>query len=76
MFWFWGVDAARANVDRYERKMDKAEFKYIIKSISIASKHGFTGLEWEGSIRPENKRKLKDLGYHITNSCIKYKIIW
>ena len=76
MFWFWGVDAARANVDRYERKMDRAEFKYIIKSISIASKHGFTGLEWEGSIRSENKRKLKDLGYHIMNDYPKYKIVW
>ena len=76
MLLFWGVDAARSNSDRYERKLDKAEFRYIIKNISIASKHGFTELKWDGSIRPANKRKLKELGYHILDDYPKYRIIW
>lgn len=76
MFFFWGVDAARANLERYERQLDKAEFKYIIKSINIASKHGFTGIKWDGSIRSVNKQKLKELGYTIMDEYPKYKIIW
>ena len=76
MLLFWGVDAARANANSYERQLDKAEFKYIIKSISIASKHGFTGLKWDGSIRAANKKRLKELGYHITSNYSKCEITW
>lgn len=76
MLLFWGVEAARANAKSYERQLDKAEFKYIMKSIGIASKHGFTGLKWDGSIRPANKKKLKELGYHIKDSYPKCEITW
>jgi hypothetical protein len=76
MFLFWGVDAARANTDRYERKLDRAELSYIIKNISIRSKQGFTELLWEAPIRHANKRRLKDLGYHILDDYPKYRIVW
>lgn len=77
MFFNWGVELAQLNVERYERKMDKAELKYIIQSIKSASKQGYTAIKWRGEIRKMNVRELKELGYDVyhTSYCI-YEISW
>ena len=77
MFFNWGADAARGNVERYERQLDKAELKYIIQSIDLASRQGYTGIKWRGDIRKANIRKLKEYGYEVLHpaDCI-YEIDW
>ena len=77
MLFHWGVDAAKDNVKRYERQLDKAELKYIIQSINIASRQGYTGIKWRGDIRKTNIRKLKEYGYEVLHTayCI-YEITW
>lgn len=77
MFFNWGADAARGNVERYERQLDRAELKYIIQSIDAASRQGYTGIKWRGDIRRTNIRKLKEYGYEVvhTTYCI-YEINW
>ena len=77
MLFHWGVDAAKDNVKRYERQLDKAELKYIIQSIDAASRQGYTGIKWRGDIRRTNIRKLKEYGYEVvhTTYCI-YEINW
>ena len=77
MLFHWGADAARGNVERYERQLDKAELKYIIQSIDLASRQGYTGIKWRGDIRKANIRKLKEYGYEVLHTayCI-YEITW
>lgn len=77
MFFNWGANAARGNVDRYERQLDRAELKYIIQSIDAASRQGYTGIKWKGGIRKINIRKLKEYGYEVvhTTYCT-YEINW
>ena len=77
MFFNWGADAARGNVERYERQLDRAELKYIIQSIDAASRQGYIGIKWRGDIRRTNIRKLKEYGYEVirTTYCI-YEINW
>ena len=77
MFFFWNANAARANVVRYERKIDKSEFKDIIRAIDVTSKDGCSWLKWYAGISENNLKKLKNLGYRIdfiSNSV--YKIFW
>ena len=77
MFFYWGADAARDNVNRYKRKLDRAELKFIIKSIENASRQGFTDLRWRGMIRDSNLRALKRLGYKIHQTTYRiYEIEW
>ena len=61
MFFNWGADAARGNVERHERQLDQ----------------GYTGIKWRGDIRKTNIRKLKEYGYEVihTTYCI-YEINW
>jgi len=77
MFFNWGADAARGNVERHERQLDRAELKYIIQSIDAASRQGYIGIKWRGDIRKTNIRKLKEYGYEVihTTYCI-YEINW
>ena len=77
MFFNWGANAARSNVEKHERQLDRAELKYIIQSINTASRQGYTGIKWEGNIRKTNVRKLKEYGYEVLHTayCI-YKINW
>ena len=77
MLFYLGADAARGNVEKYERQLDKAELKYIIQSIDLASRQGYTGIKWRGDIRKANIRKLKEYGYEVlhTADCI-YEIDW
>lgn len=77
MFFNWGADVARGNVERYERQLDRAELKYIIQSIDAASRQGYTGIKWRGDIRKINIRKLKEYGYEVvhTTYCT-YEINW
>lgn len=77
MFFNWGVDAARGNVEKYERQLDRAELKYIIQLINAASRQGYTGIKWRGDIRRTNIRKLKEYGYEVvhTTYCT-YEINW
>ena len=77
MFFNWGADAARGNVERYERQLDRAELKYIIQSIDAASRQGYTGIEWRGDIRKANIRKLKEYGYEVIHTAdYIYEIDW
>lgn len=77
MFFNWGADAARGNVERYERQLDRAELKYIIQSIDAASRQGYTGIKWRGDIRRTNIRKLKEYGYKVIHSTYRiYEINW
>lgn len=77
MLFHFGAKVAKGNVERYERQLDKAELKYIIQSINIASHQGYTGIKWRGGIRRTNIRKLKEYGYEVvyTTYCI-YEINW
>ena len=77
MFLNWGADAARSNVAKYERQTDRAELKYIIRSINTASHKGYMGIRWRGKISKANIYTLKKYGYeiiHITNYA--YEINW
>lgn len=77
MFFNWEADAARENVERYERQLDRTELKRIIQLINTASRQGYTGLKWREGIRRTNIRKLKEYGYeviHITYYI--YEINW
>lgn len=77
MFFLRGADSARANVQKYERQLDKTELKHIMYEIDIASKRGYTGLKWRGDIRKTNIRTLKNWEYiveHYTYSI--YEISW
>jgi len=77
MLFHWGVDAAKDNVKRYERRLDKAELKYIIQSINIASRQGYTGIKWRGDIRKANIHKLKKYGYEVLHTAdYIYEINW
>jgi len=77
MFFNWGADAARGNVERYERQLDRAELKYIIQSIDLASHQGYTGIKWRGDIRKTNIRKLKEYGYEVIHTAdYIYEIDW
>ena len=77
MFFNWGVNAARNNVERYEKRFEKAELKYIKQSINMASRQGYFGIEWRGDIRKANIRILKEYGYKVTHTtCYTYEINW
>lgn len=77
MLFHFGAKAAKGNVERYERQLDKAELKYIMQSINLASCQGYTGIKWKGDIRKANVHKLKKYGYKVLHTayCI-YKIYW
>lgn len=71
------ANAAKGNVEKYKRQLDKAEWKYIMQSINLASCQGYTGIKWRGDIRKANIYKLKKYGYKVLHTayCI-YKIYW
>lgn len=74
---FWGADTARGNVDRYERKLDRAELKYVMQNIDAASRQGYTGFKWNGQLRRGVISALKGYGYQVLHTayCI-YEISW
>ena len=74
---FWDADIAKTNVLRYERKLDKIEWKQILCCINNFSKYGYTGLRWNGHIRIANLKMLEDYGYTVIKitHCI-YEISW
>lgn len=77
MLFHFGADAARGNVEKYERQLDKAELKYIIQSIDLASHQGYTGIKWRGDIRKANIHKLKKYGYEVLHTAdYIYEIDW
>ena len=77
MFFNWRADVAKANVERYERQLDKTELKCIMQSINTASRQGYTGIKWRGNIRKAYVRKLREYGYKVLHTvyCI-YEIDW
>lgn len=71
------ANSARANVQKYEKQLDKTELKRIMYEINKASKKGYTGLRWRGDIRKANIRTLKNWGYIIDHSVHTiYEINW
>ena len=77
MFFNWGADAARSNVERHELQLDKAELKRIIQLINTASRKGYTGIKWRGEIRRANIHKLKEYGYEVIHTAYYiYEINW
>ena len=77
MFFKRGVKSAKRNVYKYERKLDKTEFNFIIQSIKNISRQGYNGLRWDGDIRKTNINNLKKLGYKVyQTSCHNYEIRW
>lgn len=74
---FWGADAARANVERHERQLDKAELKYIMQTIQTDSRQGYTGVKWRGDLRKNTIRALKNYGYKVVQTSFGvYEIDW
>jgi hypothetical protein len=65
MFLNLRADAVRSNVEKYERQLDKAELKYILQIIKIASRQGYTKLEWHTNISETNICMLIKYGYNI-----------
>ena len=77
MFFNWGADAARGNVERHERQLDRAELKRIIQLINTASRQGYTGIKWRGEIHRTNIHKLKEYGYEVIHIAYYiYEINW
>lgn len=77
MLFNWGIEAAKNNVDKYERKLDRIELKYVIKIIKSDSRRGYTCIKWQGNLRKGTIDMLKDYGYKVTHPayCV-YKIYW
>lgn len=77
MFLKWGASDARDRVNRYEKRLDKAELKYIVHLIQSASKHGHTSIKLRGEIKDKNIHILKKNGYKISSSVHNiYEIKW
>jgi hypothetical protein len=76
MFFNWGADAARENVNRHMRKAERDQLKFIIYSIDMASRQGYDSIKWRHSIYKTNIHKLKELGYRIYYNHYIYEIVW
>lgn len=72
----YGINSARAAVNRYEKRIEKAELKYILQSIKSFSRRGYRKINWNSSIAPSNLRKLRKLGYKICHITAVYEIKW
>ena len=67
MFLDWNAEAAKKETEKYEKRLEKAELKDILKAIKDASYKGYTGIQWRGKIKEKNLYKLKKYGYKISS---------
>lgn len=74
---FWTAERAKSNCEKYEKRMDRKEFRTIFFSIERASRSGYDMLEWGARIREGTICLLEKAGCGVYRAAKeKYVIYW